>query len=361
MFEIISEDGTSRVGKLHTRHGIIETPVFLPVATKGCVKTLTPEEVKKVGTKALITNALHLYIRPGIKKIVEYGGIHNFIKWNGAIFTDSGGFQSIKNFPCKINDKGIHFKYPNGKEGNFTPKKCIDIQRSMKSDVALILDDCPPYPSPKERIFLSVKRTVEWAGDIKNIKDKNKEQLIFAIIQGGTFPDLRKKCAQSLAKMDFDGYAIGGLCIGEPVEEMYRAIHATIPFIPAEKPRHLMGIGSPSDIIKCISMGIDIFDSSFPTRNARHGTVFTKKGKINLGRNKIKNDEPLDEGCQCYSCKNFSKAYINHLFKEKEMLGMRLATIHNLYFINELIEKAKKAIKNGKFKEFCDNFCTEKF
>ena len=271
--------------------------------------------------------------------VVTKVGIHKFMKWHGIIFSDIGGFQSIKNFPAKINNEGIIFRMPDGKEEIFTPKKCMEVQDRMGSDFVFALDDCPSYPYSKKRVEKAVERTIKWAIDCQG---KNR----FAIIQGGIYEDLRKYCAKKLASLDFFGFAIGGLCIGEEKQEMIKMVEITAKNLPFNRPRHLMGVGSPDDIAKCVKYGIDIFDSAFPTRNARHGTIFTSRGKINLGKKKVKGDT-IDDECSCYTCKNFSLDYLNYLFKEKEPLAMRLATIHNLHFMNKFMEKLREEIKNA--------------
>ncbi|MEA2055109.1 MAG: tRNA guanosine(34) transglycosylase Tgt [Candidatus Thermoplasmatota archaeon] len=339
MFEIVAEHGDARVGLIKTPHGTVETPVFLPVATKAVVKTLTPDEAWDAGCRGIIVNALHLY-RRGIEYIKQAGGIHNFMRWKGIVVSDSGGFQPIKKFPCKVSDEGVKFSMPDGTVKLFTPEKSMKVQGMLGVDIALSLDDCPSYPYDKKRVALSVDKTIKWAS-----RCQGKGRV--AILQGGTFEDERIRCAKAIAKMNFDGFAIGGLCIGEPKEDMHRMVKATIPYLPKNNFRHLMGVGSAEDIIGAIKKGVDIFDSAFPTRNARHGTVFVGKGKINLGRAKVKGDV-IQEGCQCYTCRNFSLDYINHLFREKDSLGPRLATIHNLFFTNKIMEEAREKIKEGK-------------
>jgi queuine tRNA-ribosyltransferase len=341
MFKLLSTEGTARAGRLYTPHGSLETPLFMPVATKGAIKTLTPQEAMATGTRALILNALHLYLS-GLGKITKAGGIHQFMKWPGVITSDSGGFQAIKNFPCTVLQDGIEITHPLGKKELFTPKKSLHVQEKIGSDIFFALDDCPPYPSSPDRIRLSVDRTISWATHCH--KDR-----VFAIIQGGVIPSQRKRCTKALVTKDFPGYAIGGLCIGEPKRDMYHALDEVLPHIPPDKPRHLMGVGTPHDILTCIQKGIDIFDSAFPTRNARHGTLLTTKGKINLGRARIRGT--LDE-CHCYTCQNFTLDYLNHLFKTKELLAMRLASIHNLYFINTLLQETREAIKEERFNKF---------
>ena len=335
MFKITAENGKARTGLLIAGNLRMETPTFLPVATKACIKTLTPEEAKEAGTGAIIVNALHIY-REAFE-IVSKIGLHSFMRWDGIIFTDSGGFQSIKKFPARVREEGIEFLMPDGKKEIFTPEKSMEVQKKIGSDFIFSLDDCPSYPYSWERVKESVERTIRWAEVCQGEKN-------FAILQGGIYEDLRKYCVEKIASMDFFGFAIGGLCIGEPKEEMYHVVDITTSILPEEKPRHLMGIGSPEDIIKCVEKGIDIFDSAFPTRNARHGTIFTNRGKINLGKKKVKGDA-IDEECSCYTCRNFSLDYLNYLFREKEMLGMRLATIHNLAYMNNLMRDVREKIR----------------
>ena len=330
MFKLVYENG-ARIGLLKA-HGIsVETPVFLPVATKGAIKTLTPEEAWREGTRIIIVNALHLYMNASdfVKEL------HDFMKWPGIIFTDSGGFQSIKKFPARIGDKGIIFKR-NGKEEIFTPEKSIEFQNKIGSDFIFMLDDCPSYPYGRKRVKKSVERTIKWAKVSQGEKN-------FAILQGGTYEDLRLKCVEEIKNLNFFGYAIGGLSIGEPKEEMHRMVAITTKNLPAERPRHLMGVGSPEDIIEAVKNGVDIFDSAFPTRNARHGTIYTSKGKINL---KKARGSVIDEECDCYTCRNYSLDYLSYLYREKEMLALRLATIHNIRYMNRLMERIREEIKN---------------
>jgi len=357
MFKIDGEDKNARTGKLYTEHGVVETPCFMPVATKATVKTLTSDELDEIGAQAVISNALHLYLNPGVD-ILKSIGIHKFMNWNKTVFTDSGGFQLIRNFNLKVTNKGLMFKI-NKTNHFFTPELCMETQNQIDSDVAMVLDDCSSYGSSYEEVARSLKRTVEWAGRCKN-GHKNPEQLIFGIVQGGVFPDLRKKCAESLLKIGFDGYAIGGLTIGEPKEEMLKILNYTVPLIPVGKPRYMMGLGSPEHILESISLGVDIFDSAFPTRNARHRTAITSHGSFEITKKKYSDDfSPVDESCRCYTCKNYTKAYIHHLFKEKELLGMRLLSIHNLYFILNMMKNARKAIRNNEFDDFKKDFMRE--
>lgn len=360
MFDIIKEekDSKARIGRLKLRDRIFDTPGFLPVATKADVKLVSPDELEGMGVQGLIANALMLYLRPGVDVIEGVGGIHEFMGWDGAVFTDSGGFQMLnEDFLLKVDENHVTFKSPfDGKKHDITPQRCADIQQKIGSDVAMTLDDCPAYKSDKDHVLASTKRTISWAERFKDAHDDDS-QSVFGIVQGGVFKDLREKCARKLTKMDFEGYAIGGLCIGEPKEMMHQIIELTTPLLPSHKPRYLMGVGSPEDMLQAISQGIDIFDSVFPTRNARHNTVYTKKGKVNIGKEKFSHDfGPMDEGCECYTCSKFSLAYVNHLLREHEYLGMRLATIHNLHFLINLMREARRAICEGEFESFKEDF-----
>lgn len=339
MFEIVAEHEQARAGVLHTHHGDVETPVFLPVATKGAIKTLTSTEAWDTGSRMVIVNALHLY-RRGMPRIRRAGGIHGFMQWDGAVVSDSGGFQLIKQFPCDMVDEGVQFTMPDGTSDLFTPEKSITVQEQLGVDIALALDDCPSYPATPERVAAAVDTTIEWA-------ERCQGRGRFAILQGGTREAERVRCAQAIADMDFDGYAIGGLCIGEPKQVMHRMIAATLPWLPRDKPRHLMGVGSPDDIWRSIMAGVDIFDSAYPTRNARHGTIFTSGGRVNLGRAKT-SGSIIDEACDCYTCRHVSLDYLNHLFREKDPLGPRLATIHNLTHVNRIVATARDRILAGK-------------
>lgn len=356
MYELVNSEKKTkaRAGKLMTNHGIIDTPAFMPVATKGTVKTLTPDELYIMGTEALISNAFHLLLSPGMDVIHRAGGLHRFMNWDRAIFTDSGGFQMIrKDFLFKITDEGITYKNPrDGKKYSYTPEICLKNQKFLGSDVAMILDECPAYGSEYGVIEASAKRTVHWAERSRNV-EQNEGQLFFAILQGGTFADLRKNCAEELIEMDFDGYGIGGLSIGEPKEVMNDVLRLSVPLIPEDKPRYLMGVGSPVEILDAIESGIDIFDSAFPTRNARHGTLMTSKGNIDIARSKFALDfSPVDADCGCYTCKKYTRAYLHHLFKESELLALRLASIHNLHFVQSIIKGAREAILEDRFADY---------
>jgi queuine tRNA-ribosyltransferase len=322
------------------------------------VKTLSNDELLEIGTQAIIANAFLLYLRPGLEVLNEAGGVHGFMSWDRTIFTDSGGFQMLnEDMLIKVSDTGVIFKSPfDGSRHELTPEKCAQIQTELGSDIAMVLDDCPAYGSSFDEVQISMRRTLQWARIFKNAH-RSDEQLIFGIAQGGVFKHLRRECTEALVEIDFDGYAIGGLSIGEPKEEMNDVLSCSTPLLPENKPRYLMGVGSPEDMLEAISLGIDIFDSAFPTRNARHNTVYTKKGKINLGKEHYnRNFGPIDEGCGCYACRNHSLAYINHLLREFEWLGLRLTTLHNLHFLENLMKEARNAIKNGEFCDFKEDF-----
>jgi queuine tRNA-ribosyltransferase len=359
MYKLIHTDKKTgaRAGTLRTNHGIIETPAFMPVATKATVKTLTTDELYEMGTEVLISNAFHLLLAPGIEAIRKAGGLHRFMNWQGGIFTDSGGFQMIrKDFPFKITDEGITYKnLRDGRKYSYTPEICLENQKLLGSDVAMILDECPAYGSDFGLVETSMERTIKWADMAKNV-EQNRGQLFFAILQGGTFAELRKRCAEELIEMDFDGYGIGGLSIGEPKEIMNDVLKLSVPLVPEDKARYLMGVGSPIEILNAIESGIDIFDSAFPTRNARHQTLMTSKGSIDIARSKFAMDfSPIDENCGCYTCRNHTRAYLHHLFKESELLALRLASIHNLHFIQSIVKGAREAILEDGFSEYRKN------
>jgi len=369
MFEITHRDTTTaaRRGKLTTAHGIVDTPAFMPVATKATVKTLTPDDLYASDVQMIISNAFHLFLAPGIDIIKKAGGLHKFMNYTGgadenrqhAIFTDSGGFQIIrKDFKFKITDEGLSFKNPqDGKTTMYSPEFCMQIQSALGSDVAMVLDDCPPYGSTHDEVLKSLNRTTLWAKRSLAARDNNKQmhgkQLIFAILQGGTYEDLRRMAVEQLHDCDFDGFGIGGLSIGEPKEVMNEVLKMSVPMMPEDKPRYLMGVGSPIDILEAIEVGVDIFDSAYPTRNARHQSAMTSHNTLYLGRGKMRDDfRPIDENCDCSTCKNFTRAYLYHLFHEKEMLAMRLVSIHNIHFLQNLVKNARMAIEDGRFAEF---------
>ena len=358
MFRLIHSDGKARIGKLKTKHGIVETPLFMPVATKEAVKLIDTSELKEMNVQGIISNAFLLSLKPGLDIAKD---LHKFMDWDRIIFTDSGGFQilSMNNVFKGIKKNGINFKNPfNGEEHLLTPEKVMEIQKILGSDVAMALDHMPLYGLDFKKIKEAVDDTHRWAEIC--LEKKNEKQLLFGIAQGGIYPELRKKSTEFINSLGFDGVALGGLCIGESKEEMHKMIKLSIPLIK-DKPRYLMGVGNPVDLINCIGEGIDIFDSVFPTRNARHGHVMTKKGVVNIENSRYRKDfSALDENCRCKVCRKYSKAYINHLFNSTEYLGLRLATYHNLFFIQNLIKDVKKAIKEENFdkfkKEFTENY-----
>lgn len=348
----------ARAGELVTPHGEVPTPVFLPVGSQATVKTLTPQEIKSIGFSMLLANAYHLYLRPGASLIEELGGLHNFMGWDGAILTDSGGYQIFSLAGLReINDEGVSFRsHIDGSQHFITPELAIKIQQSLGADIIMVLDECPPSDADFNRTRRAMNRTHLWAARCRQAHQRDDQQL-FAIVQGGVFPELRRRSAEYLTSLDFPGYAIGGLSLGEPKEVTWRITEQTVEILPKDKPRYLMGVGSPEDIIEAVSMGIDIFDSALPTRIARNGALFTRLGRVNIENSKYKKmAEPLDPDCNCYTCKNFSAAYLHHLFRCRELLALRLATIHNLTFISNLMADIREAILKDTFASFKDDF-----
>jgi len=352
MFNIVSEEQGARLGMLKTAHGTLETPFFMPVATKATVKTLTPEDLVRCDVQVLISNSLHLFLRPGLEVLQAHGGLHSFMRFSGAIFTDSGGFQMIrKGFFIGTDEEGITFRSPyDGKKYKFTPEFSKEVQLKIGSDVAMMLDYCAEYPASYEEAKKSVELTTKWA---RRFPKHTEGQLSFGIVQGSVYEDLREKSARELAAIDFDGYGIGGLSIGEPKNVMHRMVGIVTHILPTDKPRYLMGVGSPLEIIESVMRGVDIFDSVFPTRNGRHGTAITSKGMLNLRKTEFKNDaKPLDEDCDCYTCKNFTRAYLHHLLREKELLGMHLLSLHNVCFMIKFMNRIREEIKQGNLERF---------
>lgn len=351
----------ARLGTLETNYGTVNTPMFMPVGTRATVKMLTPEELYDVHAGVILANTYHLWLKPGPDLIEKAGGLHKFMNYNGPILTDSGGFQVFSLArPKDITEEGVHFKsHIDGSKLFLTPEKSIEIQNKLDSDIAMSFDECPPYPVTYEYMKNSVERTLRWAERGKKVHN-NPNQSLFGIVQGGEFADLRKWSAIETAKLDFDGYSIGGTSVGEDKDTMYKMIEYATEYMPKDKVRYLMGVGEPADIIEGVIRGVDIFDCVLPTRIARHGNAFTKHGKINLKNSKYKEDfSPIDETCDCYSCKNYTKAYIRHLINVDESLGGRLLSIHNIRFLIKLTEDIREAIKNDKLKEFRDQFYKE--
>lgn len=349
----------ARLGILHTPRGSIETPVFMPVGTQATVKTMSPDELKEVGAEIILSNTYHLYMRPGHDLIKEAGGLHKFMSWDRPILTDSGGFQvfSLSNLR-DIHEEGVYFKsHIDGSKHFISPEKSIEIQNALGSDIIMAFDECIPYPSEYDYVYKSVERTTRWAARCKEAHNNTENQALFGIIQGGMYKDLREKSAREIISLDFPGYAIGGLSVGEPAEEMYAMLECTVPLLPENKPRYLMGVGSPDYLIEGSIRGIDMFDCVLPTRIGRNGTVMTKKGRIIIRDAVYARDfTPLDPECDCYTCKNFTRAYIRHLLKVNEILGMRLTTYHNIKFLIDLMKNIRQAIIENRLGDFRDEF-----
>ena len=360
-FQVLATDGRARYGKLKGTHGETETPCFMPVGTLGAVKGVTWDRISEMGYSLVLSNVYHLYLRPGIDTLVKAGGLHRFVNWNGLILTDSGGFQVFSlGKLMKITEDGIYFKsHIDGSEHFFSPELVVQFEERMGVDIGMVLDECTPYPATYEYAKHSMERTVRWA--LRSVRARTTDKTaIFGIVQGGVYDDLRIKCVELLKDLPFEGFAIGGLSVGEPKEEMYRITELVAPLLPEEKPRYLMGVGKPEDIIKAVEAGVDMFDCVIPTRNARNGTLFTSRGKINIKSAKYKNDfSPPDPECDCYTCRNFTKAYLRHLYISKEINSAILNTIHNLYFYNNLMKRIREAIKSGKFQEFKEEFLSK--
>lgn len=351
-------NSSARAGELFTHHGLINTPVFSPVASQGSVKALIPDELLDIGVEMVLSNTYHLYLRPGIDTINNIGGLHKFINWHKPILTDSGGYQIYSLAPlCKIDDEGVTFRsHIDGSEHRFTPENVIDFQNKLGVDIIMVLDECTSIGQEKSIIQTAMLRTSAWALRCKQAH-KNVKQLLFAIVQGGIFEDLRKESVDMLTSMDFPGYAIGGLSLGETKDVTWSVVKSTTKMLPTNKPRYLMGVGAPEDILNGIDYGIDIFDSALPTRVARNGALFTSSGRKNITKAYYKlKDEPIDSTCDCYTCLHFSAAYLNHLFRAGELLAYRLATIHNLRFISNLIRNARNAINNDSFSNYKKEF-----
>ncbi len=360
-YELIKKSNNARYGKLKTNHGIFETPMFMPVGTQATVKTLSPKEVTSLGSGIILANTYHLWLRPGEDVVAQAGGLHSFMNYHGPILTDSGGFQVFslaKNKRKDIVEEGVHFKsHLDGSNLFLTPELSIQIQNKLDSDIAMSFDECPPASADYEYLKNSVERTVRWAHRGKKVHN-NSNQSLFGIVQGGAYEDLRKWSAIETVKLDFDGYSIGGVANdGESKEDMYKAIDYSIPYIPENKPRYLMGVGEPIDIIEGVRRGIDMFDCVLPTRLARHGNAFTRYGKINIKNAKFKTDfAPIEDDCDCYACKHYTKAYIRHLIIANETFGARLLSIHNIRFLIKLTEDLREAIKTDTLEDYYIKF-----
>ena len=357
----IDKNTGARYGILHTPHGDCEVPMFMPVGTLATVKTLSPEELKEMGAGTILGNTYHLSIRPGADIIAKAGGLHKFMNWNGPILTDSGGFQVFSLAENrKITEEGVHFKnHLNGDKLFFSPEVSIEIQEKLGSDIAMSFDECIPWPADYDYVKKSTERTLRWA---KRGLDahKKEDQALFGIVQGGDYEDLRKMCAEELVKMDFPGYSIGGTSIGEPKDKFFEMIDYAIKYLPQDKPRYVMGIGSVDYILGSVARGVDMFDCVLPTRLARHGALMTSHGRINIKNEKYKEDfTTLDDRCDCYCCKNYTKAYLRHLYVCDETLGKRLMSIHNVRFLIHLVEQARVAIQEDRYQEFMEETLKE--
>ncbi len=357
------KNSSARLGKIHTNYGSYDTPMFMPVGTLANVKTLTPEELKAANSGIILSNTYHLWLRPGEDIVDKAGGLHKFMNYDGPILTDSGGFQVFSLAkPKDISEEGVKFKsHIDGSPLFLTPEKSIEIQNKLDSDIAMSFDECIGYPAKYDYVKQSVERTLRWAKRGK-VVHKNENQSLFGIVQGGEYEDLRRHSAEETVKIGFDGYSVGGTSVGEGKDVMYKMISYSTKYLPEDKVRYLMGVGEPEDIIEGVIRGIDIFDCVLPTRLARHGNAFTRNGKINIRNSKYKEDfTPIEENCDCYTCKNYTKAYIRHLITSNEMLGGRLLSIHNIRFLIKLTEELREAIKNDNILEYKENFLKKYF
>ena len=350
-----SNECNARVGTITTPHGVIETPVFMAVGTQGTVKTLVKEDLHQIGSQIILGNTYHLWNQPGHKIVEEAGGLHKFMNWDRPILTDSGGFQVFSLAKLRdIHEEGVYFKHhKSGKKLFLSPEIALEIQNSLGSDIMMSFDECPPYPCSYDYMKQSVDRTLRWAQRSLDANKNKDSQGLFGIVQGGEYDDLRRYCATELVKMPFDGYSIGGTSVGEPKEIQNNVLDVVVPILPEDKPRYLMGVGSPGAILDAIERGIDMFDCVLPTRIARHGTAMTSHGRVIIKNKEYERDfTPLDDNCDCYCCKNYTKAYLRHLFKANEMLGHRLMSIHNISFLVNLTKNAREAIKNDTFLDY---------
>lgn len=355
-FELQHEDieTKARAGIIKTPHGEIHTPIFMPVGTVGSVKALSPNDLNNAGAEIILGNTYHLYLRPGIEVLKHFKGLAAFSSWNKPTLTDSGGFQVFSLAELnKINEDGVTFKsHLDGSTLYLNPEKSIEIQEAIGSDIIMSFDECIPYPATREYVKNSVDRTSRWAKRGKSVKTKN-DQALFGIVQGSVYEDMRKRSAEQLIDIDFDGYSIGGLSVGEEKEEMYNICGYTANILPKDKPRYLMGVGTPEDILTCIGLGVDMFDCVMPTRNARNGTLFTSNGKFSIKRADLAySDDKIDENCNCYTCSNFSLGYLRHLYKAGEILALYLNSLHNISFYLSIVKNSRNAIKENKFQSF---------
>ena len=364
-YELIKKDSRTKArrGRVNTPHGPIETPVFMPVGTAGTVKAMKPEEVRDMGAQIILGNTYHLYLRPGHEVVKAAGGLHKFMNWERAILTDSGGFQVFSlGAMRKISEEGVEFRsHIDGSKHMLSPEKSMEIQNALGSDIMMAFDECAPYPADRNYVKNSLERTTRWLKRCKEYHKNTEQQSLFGIMQGGMYKDLRKQSAEEIVELDLPGYAIGGLSVGEPKEIMYEVMDDCVDFLPADKPRYLMGVGSPDCLFEGLERGIDMFDCVLPTRIARHGMAMTSQGRVNIKNAKYERDfTPLDPNCDCYTCRNYSKAYLRHLFKSDEILSSMLMTTHNLHFLVNTMAGIRKAIEEDRFleykKEFYDSY-----
>ncbi len=359
-FKLKTTSGQARRGEITTAHGVIQTPIFMPVGTYGTVKGMTPRDLTEINAQIILGNTFHLWMRPGLDIMEKFGGLHQFMGWKGPILTDSGGFQVFSlGAMRKIKEEGVHFRSPvNGDKLFLTPEESMRIQTVLNSDIVMIFDECTPYPATHTEARLSMEMSMRWARRSRDSFDAlGNNNGLFGIVQGGMYEDLRDISLQGLEEIGFDGYAIGGLSVGEPKDDMQRILAHTAPKLPQNKPRYLMGVGTPEDLVNAVGQGIDMFDCVMPTRNARNGWLFTRTGDIRIRNAKFRNDEsPLDATCTCYTCKNFSRAYLHHLDRSKEILGAQLNTMHNLHYYLELMREMREAIEQDRFDEFVKEF-----
>ena len=364
MYELIKKDGRAKRGRLHTVHGVIETPVFMNVGTAAAIKgAVATTDLREIKTQVELSNTYHLHVRPGDEVIKKLGGLHKFMNWDKPILTDSGGFQVFSLAGLRrIKEEGVYFNsHIDGRKIFMGPEESMQIQSNLASTIAMAFDECPSSVADREYIEKSVARTTRWLVRCKKEMERlnslpdtiNKHQMLFGINQGGVYEDIRIRHAEEISKLDLDGYAVGGLAVGESHEEMYRILDAVVPHLPEDKPTYLMGVGTPANILEAVDRGVDFFDCVYPSRNGRHGHVYTNHGKLNLFNAKFElDDRPIEEGCQCPACRNYSRAYIRHLLKAKEMLGMRLCVLHNLYFYNTMMEEIRDAIDHDCYQEY---------
>ena len=364
MYKIIKKSGRAKRDEFQTVHGTIQTPVFMNVGTAAAIKgAVATEDLERIGTQVELSNTYHLHVRPGDKIVKQMGGLHKFMSWDKPILTDSGGFQVFSLAGLrKIKEEGVHFhSHIDGAKIFMGPEESMQIQSNLASTIAMAFDECIPNPSTREYVERSVDRTTRWLARCKQEMDRlnslpdtiNQHQLLFGINQGGVYEDIRMRHADQISEMNLDGYAVGGLAVGESHEDMYRILDCTVPHLPENKPTYLMGVGTPANILEAVDRGVDFFDCVYPSRNGRHGHVYTNQGKINLFNKKYEKDmKPIEEGCGCPACRTYSRAYIRHLLKAKEMLGMRLCVMHNLYFYNNMMEEIRTALDNGNFKSY---------